>query len=125
MLHTTELLQLPTWALLGIGGLLYLALVQSLRFRSLRKLNKTYAAYLHDPYTLDYKAAHHIMRRVMLYEAPWMYGFATQWALIKTYSVAPGTGLLVQTGQLTSETTVGKRAEDTGIILDRISGRLN
>jgi hypothetical protein len=31
--------------------------------------------------------------------------------------VAPGTGLLVQTRQLTSDATVGKRAEDTGVIL--------
>jgi len=53
----------------------------------------------------------------MLREAPWMYGFSTQMALIKTYAVAPGTGLLVATRQLTQESTVGKRAEDTGVIL--------
>ena len=108
---------ISTWTLVGISVVSYLSLVRILRFRSLRKLNKTYAAYLHDPYTLDYKTAHYIMKRVMLYEAPWMFGFATQWALLKTYGVAPGTGLLVQTRQLTSESTVGRRAEDTGIIL--------
>jgi hypothetical protein len=112
-----KILQLPLWSLLGIGVVLYLGLVQTLRFRSLRKLNKTYAAYLHDPYSLDYKTAHQIMRRVILYETPFMYAFGTQWALLKTYTVASGTTLLVQTGQLTSDSTVGKRAEDTGVIL--------
>jgi ER-bound oxygenase mpaB/B'/Rubber oxygenase, catalytic domain len=112
-----KMLQIPTWTLLGTGIVLYLGLVQILRFRSLRNLNKTYAAYLHDPYSLDYKTAHGILKRVMLYETPFMYAFGTQWALIKTYTVATGTGLLVQTGQLTRESTVGKRAEDTGVIL--------
>lgn len=57
------------------------------------------------------------MKRVVLYESPWMYAFGIQWPLLKTYTVATGTGLLVQTRQLTSDSTVGKRAEDTGIIL--------
>jgi hypothetical protein len=45
-----------------------------------------------------------------------MFAFGTQRALLKTYAVAPGTGLLVQTRQLTSEATVRKRAEDTSVI---------
>jgi hypothetical protein len=117
LMGTMKILQLPTWALLGIGVALYLVLVQTLRFRNLRNLNKTYAAYLHDPYSLDYKTAHQIIKRVILYETPFMYAFGTQWALLKTYTVATGTKLLVQTGQLTSDSTVGKRAEDTGVIL--------
>ena len=116
-LDVKDILSLPTWTLVAMVVVLYLSLVQVLRFRSLRILTKRYAAYLHDPYSLDYKTAHQIMKRVMLYETPWMYGFGTQWALLKTYSVATGTGLLVQTRQLTSESTVGKRAEDTGVIL--------
>lgn len=117
LMGTMEILQLPRWTLLATGAVLYLGLVQILRFRSLRNLNKTYAAYLHDPYSLDYKTAHQIMKRVILYETPFMFVFGTQWALLKTYTVAPGTGLLVQTRQLTSGSTVGKRAEDTGVIL--------
>ncbi|CZR67333.1 uncharacterized protein PAC_17232 [Phialocephala subalpina] len=117
LMGTMEIPQLSKWTLLGIGVVLYVGLVQTLRFRSLRNLTKTYAAYLHDPYSLDYKTAHQIMKRVILYETPWMYAFGTQWALIKTYTVATGTGLLVQTRQLTSDSTVGKRAEDTGVIL--------
>jgi hypothetical protein len=117
LVESSRFSDVPIWPLLGATGVLYLGLVQILRFRSLRKQTKAYAAYLKDPYKLDYKAAHPIMKRVMLYEAPWMYAFSTQWALIKTYAVAPGTGLLVQTRQLTSESTVGKRAEDTSVVL--------
>ena len=117
LMGTIKMPQLPTWTLLGIATIVYLSVVQLLRFRSFRKTTKTYSAYLHDPYSLDYQTAHHIMRRVMLYETPFMYAFGTQWALLKTYTVASGTELLVQTRQLTSPSTVGKRAEDTSIIL--------
>jgi hypothetical protein len=116
-MSTMEILKLPASKILAIVVLLYLGLVQTLRYRSLRNLNKTYAPYRCDPYSLDYKTAHQIMKRVMLYEFPWMFAFGTQWALLKTYTVATGTGLLVQTRQITSDSTVGKRAEDTGVIL--------
>lgn len=105
------------WAILGTLLVFYLTLVQLFRFRSVRKQNRKYISYLKNPYKLDYKTAHPIMRRIMLYEAPWLYGFSTEMALVKTYAVAPGTELLVATRQLTQESTVGKRAEDTGVIL--------
>lgn len=105
------------WLFLATIAISYLTLVQVLRFRNLRNINKKYAAYLEDPYKLDYKTAHPIMKQVMLSEAPFMFGFSTQMALVKTYAVAPGTGLLVATRQLTTEGNVGKRAEDTGVIL--------
>jgi hypothetical protein len=62
-----ETLQLPTWSLLGILVIFYVGLD---RFRTLRNLNTTHASYLYGPYSLDYKTAHLIMKRVMLYEAP-------------------------------------------------------
>lgn len=114
---TMEIVQLPASTLLAIVVVLYLGLVQTLRYRSFRNLNKTYAAYLRDPYSLDYKTAHQIMKRVMLYEFPRMFAFGTQWALFETYTVATGTELLVQTRQLTSDSTVGKRTEDTVVLL--------
>jgi hypothetical protein len=46
---------------------------------------------------------------MMLYKAPWMFAIGTQWALLKTDAVAPGTGLFVQARQLTSEATDGQR----------------
>jgi hypothetical protein len=125
--HTTETLnQLQTttsspsfnpWIVLGTALASYLLLVQLLRFRNLRKLNKKYSAYLQDPYSMSYTTAHKILTQIMLTETPFMYAFSTQWALIKTYAVAPGTSLLVATRQLVSPTTVGRRAEDTGVIL--------
>jgi hypothetical protein len=117
VMSTMEIMQLHASTLLAIVVVLYLGLVQALRYRSFKNINKTYAAYRRDPYLLDYKTAHQIMKRVMLYEFPWMFAFGTQWALLKTYTVATGTGLLVQTRQITSDSTVGKRAEDTGVIL--------
>ena len=50
-----------------------------------------------------------------------MYFFGTTWALVKTYGIASGTELLVQTRQLTTEDKVGKRAEDTGVIIAEIT----
>ena len=98
-------------------ALLYLTLVQLLRFRTVKKLQHTYAAYIKDPYSLDYQTAHKIMKSTMLHEFPWMFFFSTTFALINTYGIASGTPLLAQTRQLTSESTVGKRAEDTGVFL--------
>jgi hypothetical protein len=65
-----ETLQLPTWSLLGILVIFYVGLDRIFRFRTLRNLNTTHASYLYGPYSLDYKTAHLIMKRVMLYEAP-------------------------------------------------------
>ncbi|KXL43646.1 hypothetical protein M433DRAFT_146255 [Acidomyces richmondensis BFW] len=53
----------------------------------------------------------------MLVEFPFSFGFSLQWALIKSYAIANGTQLLVRTRRLTDEKIVGKRGEDTGIIL--------
>lgn len=107
-----------SWSVLILSVTLsYLALVWLLRFRAVRKLHISYAPYISNPYSMDYKTAHGIMRLTMLYEFPWMYFFGTSWALVKTYGIASGTGLLVQTRQLTTEDKVGKRAEDTGVII--------
>ena len=116
--HLSQRLADYSWpALISSVTLFYLGLVWLLRFRNVRKLQATYASYLHDPYTLDYKTAHEIMKLSMLREFPWMFFFGTTWALVKTYGIASGTPLLVQTRQLTTETKVGKRAEDTGVFI--------
>ncbi|KAH7390522.1 hypothetical protein BKA66DRAFT_413863 [Pyrenochaeta sp. MPI-SDFR-AT-0127] len=69
---------------------------------------------------MPYKTAHQITRALLIYEFPFMIGFSTQWALIKSYGVPSGTQLLVDTRQLASPKNVGKRAEDTGLILGEI-----
>lgn len=107
-----------SWPVLVLSVVLsYLIVVWILRFRAARKLHARYAPYIRNPYSMDYKTAHGIMKLSMLYEFPWMYFFGTTWALVKTYGIASGTELLVQTRQLTTEDKVGKRAEDTGVII--------
>jgi hypothetical protein len=95
----------------------YLLLVRLLRYRAINNLLNTYPAFVKDPYSLDYKTAHKITQLYMLHDTPWMFGFGTTWALIKTYGIASGTPLLVKTRQLTSDATVGRRAEDTGVLI--------
>jgi hypothetical protein len=53
----------------------------------------------------------------MLDEQLFLHAFATQWALIKTYSIASGTKPLVKTRQLSTAEKVGRRTEDTTVLL--------
>ncbi|KXJ88385.1 hypothetical protein Micbo1qcDRAFT_197238 [Microdochium bolleyi] len=108
---------LPWHIILPTAVASYLALVQSLRFRALHQMERKYAAYLADPYKLDYKQAQEIMQLSLLYDTPFLFGFGTQWALIKSYGIATGTPLLVKTRQLSDPTKAGKRAEDTAVML--------
>lgn len=101
-------------------ALCYLLLVQFLRFRRLRKLEKKYANLLHDPYSMSYSTAQDIMRDSVLNEMPFMNATATQYGLLKTYGIASGTKLLVQTRQIGSQEKVGKRVEDTVVLLSEI-----
>ena len=68
----------------------YLSLVRLLRYRAARRIQTKYAAYAADPYKLDYKQAREIMRGVFLYDMPFLFGFGTQWALIKSFGIASG-----------------------------------
>lgn len=108
---------LPWHLILPTAAASYLALVQGLRFRALHKMERKYAAYLDDPYKLDYKQAQEIMQLSLLYDTPFLFGFGTQWALVKSYGIATGTPLLVKTRQLSDPTKAGKRAEDTAVLL--------
>ncbi|ETI22938.1 hypothetical protein G647_04732 [Cladophialophora carrionii CBS 160.54] len=94
----------------------YLALVRALRFRALRRVERQYASLVQDPYDMDYKAAHKIMHLSMLYDCPFIYAFSGQFSLLKTFTIASGTGLLVKTRQLGSSANVGRRINDTGLI---------
>ncbi|KAK3935942.1 hypothetical protein QBC46DRAFT_396257 [Diplogelasinospora grovesii] len=112
---------LPEWlpwrAILPCVAIGYLALVRMLRFQALRKMEHKYAAYLSDPYRLDYKQARDVMQLSLLYDTPFLFAFGTQWALIKSYGIATGTPLLVKTRQLCDPQKIGKRAEDTAVFL--------
>ncbi|CAJ2505742.1 Uu.00g131360.m01.CDS01 [Anthostomella pinea] len=95
----------------------YLTLVRLLRFRAIRQLEAKYAAYISDPYRLNYKQAREIMHLSMLHDDPFLFVLGTQWALVKSYAMATGTPLLAQTRQLCDATKVGRRAEDTAVFL--------
>ncbi|KAI1772263.1 hypothetical protein F4818DRAFT_180839 [Hypoxylon cercidicola] len=95
----------------------YLTLVQVLRFRALRAMERKYAAYAADPYALSYRQAAEIMRLHQLRDTPFLFYFGTQWALVKSYGMATGTPLLVRTRQLCDPARVGRRAEDTAVVL--------
>ena len=110
----------PTAFALGLS-VSYLLLVRCLRFRSLRKLERKHVNLLKDPYSMSYKTAQKIMLHNSLYEMPWMNLQAGVHGLLKTYGIASGTKLLVQTRQLTSKEKVGKRVEDTGVLLAEIT----
>lgn len=109
---------IPTWIILVLCS--YLLLVRILRTRNLRHLSCKYQAYLHNPYAMSYHTAHDILKNTILREFPFMYGFGTQFALVKSYSIASGTKLLVQTRRLTTPSRVGKRSEDTGVLIGEL-----
>ncbi|KAH8900243.1 hypothetical protein GQ53DRAFT_869641 [Thozetella sp. PMI_491] len=88
-----------------------------LRFRALRGLRQKYAAYIDNPYLLDYKQAQEVMQLSLLHDMPFLFVFGTQWALVKSYGIASGTPLLVKTRQLADPSKVGKRAEDTAVFI--------
>ncbi|OTA81806.1 hypothetical protein M434DRAFT_401234 [Hypoxylon sp. CO27-5] len=108
----------PPWRIIVPTAVVcYLTLVQVLRFRALRAIERKYGAYAADPYRLSYRQAAEIMRLHQLYDTPFLFYFGTQWALVKSYGMATGTPLLVRTRQLCDPGRVGRRAEDTAILL--------
>ncbi|OAL51186.1 hypothetical protein IQ07DRAFT_586730 [Pyrenochaeta sp. DS3sAY3a] len=98
----------------------YLLLTRLLRRRNEHYMSSLAQRYVNNLHSIPYKTAHTITKCLLSYEFPFMIGFSTQWALIKSYGVPSGTQLLVDTRQLSSTKNVGKRAEETGLILGEI-----
>jgi hypothetical protein len=69
-------------------ALFYLTIVTLLRFWAVQELQVSYELYVSDPYSMDDKTAHEIMKLAMLYDVPWMYFFGSTWALVETYGIA-------------------------------------
>src|SRR5271170_604214 len=115
-----ELLQASPWLPILIPLALYLLTVHYLRFCNIRSLERRYSKYVSDPHSMSYTDAHAILRSTMLREFPFLFFFSTQFGLIKSYGIASATKLLVQTGHLINPSVVGKRIEDTVIILGEI-----
>ncbi|KAI0169090.1 hypothetical protein GGR52DRAFT_553715 [Hypoxylon sp. FL1284] len=108
----------PPWGvILATVVVCYLTLVRVLRYRAVRAMERKYAKYLADPYALGYREAAEIMRLPQLHDMPFLYYFGTQWALVKSYGMSTGTPLLARTRQLCDPGRVGRRAEDTAVVL--------
>jgi hypothetical protein len=105
------------WPWVNVSIIAYLALVRIFRYRNHKEINKAYGRYSHDPHSMSYAAAHEIIKTIVVREFPFMYAFAIQFALIKGYALPFGTKLLVQTRRLASKEKVGKRSEDTVLLV--------
>ncbi|KAL4933088.1 uncharacterized protein BDV17DRAFT_287444 [Aspergillus undulatus] len=98
----------------------YLLLTSILRTYQLNALRKKYAHLSANPYTMDLATAHGILLSILTVNFSFSYAISGQIALIKSYSIASGTKLLVATRRLSTTRGVGKRAEDTAIIFAEI-----
>ena len=91
----------------------YLFVCRYFRFRRIQYILRKY----HNV-QLDYRAAQHISQLQGEYDMPYMGLLSTSFALFKTYGIPTISRLLVQTNQLAQLDTAGRRAEDTGVLLN-------
>jgi hypothetical protein len=112
-----KLFYVPTWAWVLLGIISWIVLVKQFRFSRLHALEQRFSHLKNKPYNMNYIEPHAIMTQHMLDECYWLHRLATQFALIKTFAQADGTPLLVRTKQLSCLHFVGKRAEDTAVLL--------
>lgn len=92
----------------------YLGIVQVLRFKRLQALEKRWASKID---TLSYVEALEIVRAGHYFEHPFLITLSLSMALFQTYAIPTISKLLAATGQLSSPTCVGRRAEDTVVLL--------
>lgn len=112
-----KLFHVPTCAWILLGMISWIVLVKQFRFSRLHALEQRFSHLKDKPYSMNYHEAHTIMTQHMLDECYWLHRLANQFALIKTFAQADGTPLLVRTKQLSCLHFVGKRAEDTAVLL--------
>ncbi|CAF2420187.1 unnamed protein product [Rotaria sp. Silwood2] len=104
---------LPSLILLLI---IYLFLCHYFRFHRLKHILKKY-----NNVHLDYHQAQEIFIFTFAFDMPYISETSTSFALFKTYGIPTISRLLVQTNQLTRLDTVGRRAEDTGVLIGEFS----
>lgn len=90
----------------------YLAIVRALRYKRIEAIKKKYGSK-----QLSYNEAADIVRAIHYYEHPYLCTLALSMALFMTYAILSTSKLLCATGQLTSPACVGRRAEDTVVLL--------
>ncbi|GJJ71966.1 hypothetical protein EMPS_04323 [Entomortierella parvispora] len=107
----------PRLAYGGVALAAYMLLVRHMRYRRIRKMQAKYP----DP-TIplrDHAIAKEVLATAVNWDFPYMAEVALEFALFKTYAVPTISKILAATQQFSKE--VGKRAEDTGLILMEIT----
>ncbi|KAL4949624.1 hypothetical protein BDW69DRAFT_173968 [Aspergillus filifer] len=105
---------------LALTFITYLLTISLLHQHTLTHQRKKYTHLTSDPYAMTLKEAHEILLTLLTKHFPLAFALSGQIALIKSYSIASGTKLLVSTRRLSTKKTVGKRVEDTAIIFSEI-----
>ena len=118
-LSTESLIAERKWILVLFGcSLAYLSLVQLLRFRRVRALERKYspqgrASFQH----MSTNDAQLILKNFVELEFPMFFTFSTVIALYKTYGIPSISSCLVSTDQLANLHTASKRTADTAVLL--------
>ncbi|BEI92415.1 uncharacterized protein CcaverHIS019_0500430 [Cutaneotrichosporon cavernicola] len=81
-----------------------------------------YAYLLDDMSKMTYHEAEEISKYSSFLEMPWTVTVALSFALFKTYAIPTISGVLCKSGQLSTDASAGRRAEDTGIFINEFSG---
>ncbi|KAL4800218.1 hypothetical protein BDV19DRAFT_384578 [Aspergillus venezuelensis] len=98
----------------------YLLTISLLHHHTLTTHRKKYTHLTSNPYTMTLSESHSILLTLLTKTYPLSFALSGQIALIKSYSIASGTKLLVSTRRLSTNSGVGKRVEDTAIIFSEI-----
>jgi hypothetical protein len=101
-----------TYALLIFLIFIYLFLCRYLRFRRLKSILLKY-----NHVQLDYRQAQDIVRVSTVFEMPYTINKSLNFALFRTYGIPTISRLLVHTNQLVQSDLVGRRAEDTTVLM--------
>ncbi|KAJ3411479.1 hypothetical protein HDV05_002132 [Chytridiales sp. JEL 0842] len=88
----------------------YPIVVRYLRYRHVQKIKRL-------PPPTSYKDAHQFVRSMSLKEFPWLCTTGTEFGLFRTYAIPSISKLLVATTQLSDPKKVGRRYDDTDLLV--------
>ncbi|BEJ15436.1 hypothetical protein CspHIS471_0500410 [Cutaneotrichosporon sp. HIS471] len=96
--------------------------VRKVRYDQRDAMMDKYAHLLDGLSKMTYHEAEEISKYSSFLEMPWTVTVALSFALFKTYVIPTISGVLCKSGQLSTEASAGRRAEDTGIFINEFSG---
>jgi hypothetical protein len=100
------------WTASITGIIVYLGIVRSFRYRTL-----SYIKQASEPSRQDLKAIHDIFFRTVYVEFPFLSITSLSFGFLKTYAIPSISHLLAKTGELGDVKNVGRRYDDTEIII--------